>query len=396
MNNPSWTDSDATGSNPADAVDAANAVDAVHNDQAVPDDQDVNALAEHMPDFTPNPLVRAALIQTVISARLPGKLLREPRVDQPVIVDAGPDETGYADRVRLLAYVTMQTATETSNGTSNGTSDEASDQTSNETSRGLVVVLHGWEGSSDAAFSLILMSHLLEAGYDVVRLNLRDHGPRYHVEPHALNPGIFLGTLLAESHQAVQTVAAWSRGKPVYVVGPSMGGNFVLRMAVRHATHPIPNLRRVIAVSPALDPGDAIDQIDSHWYLQAYFRPRWLRSLRTKQSLFPHLYTFDDMLGERSLRRITERLVKRYTHYADADDYFSRYTVTAQDIAHIAVPTTVLSAADDPVCRPTTMEAWPQQPHLKPVLLPYGGHVGFVDIWPIQHRLPDFILAELT
>lgn len=326
-------------------------------------------------DFAPNPLVRPALLQTVLSARLPDKIAQAPATEYPVIVEAGPDETGYASGTRLLVYLSMQQMCAES--------------------RGLVITLHGWEGCSHAVFGLTLMDRLLDAGYDVARLNLRDHGPGYHVDPRALNPGVFLGTLLDESHRAVQSIAAWSDGKPVYLVGPSMGGNFVLRMAARHTTHPIPNLRRVLSISPALDPGDATDQIDAHWYLSTYFRGRWIKSLRSKQSLFPQLYDFESILGERSLRQITDWLIKRYTRYSGADEYFAHYAVTPRHIGMISVPTTVLTAADDPVCRPSAMQGWPEQPDLNVAILPYGGHVGFVDIWPIQHRLPDLILAEM-
>ena len=40
----------------------------------------------------------------------------------------------------------------------------------------LVLLLHGWEGSADAPYILSLGQDLFDAGADVVRLNLRDHG----------------------------------------------------------------------------------------------------------------------------------------------------------------------------------------------------------------------------
>ncbi len=50
-------------------------------------------------------------------------------------------------------------------------------------STGLPVVLnHGWEGSAESLYVLSLAQRLFEQGFDVVRLNLRDHG-----ETHQLN-----------------------------------------------------------------------------------------------------------------------------------------------------------------------------------------------------------------
>src|SRR3954464_6385974 len=47
-------------------------------------------------------------------------------------------------------------------------------------SAGIVVLVHGWEGSSDSLYMLSLAQTLFNAGYEVVRLNLRDHGSTHH------------------------------------------------------------------------------------------------------------------------------------------------------------------------------------------------------------------------
>ncbi|KLD70829.1 alpha/beta hydrolase, partial [Xanthomonas hyacinthi DSM 19077] len=43
-------------------------------------------------------------------------------------------------------------------------------------SRGLAILFHGWEGSVDSTYVLQTGSRLLEDGWDVFRLNFRDHG----------------------------------------------------------------------------------------------------------------------------------------------------------------------------------------------------------------------------
>jgi uncharacterized protein len=49
-----------------------------------------------------------------------------------------------------------------------------------------VVLMHGWEGSAASLYVLSLAQRLFEQGFDVVRLNLRDHG-----ETHQLNRELF-------------------------------------------------------------------------------------------------------------------------------------------------------------------------------------------------------------
>ena len=325
--------------------------------------------------FRPSPLVRGSKIQTFASSYPVGQSGQTLPGEQVVVLDAGVDETGFDDGARLVGYYNRRTT--------------------EDASKGLVISLHGWEGCSHSAHNLILGTRLLAEGYDLFRLNLRDHGPGYHVDAHALNQGLFLGTLLAETHCAVQRVAAWAGDTPVYLVGPSMGGNFVLRMAVRHGTDPIANLRRVVAVSPAVNPARATDRIDAQLMFRRYFRRRWLGSVLAKERLFPHLYVFEPLIKISHLRAMTEWLVRRYSLYENADDYFNRYAVLGDALVGLTVPTTILTAADDPVIAVEDIEALSPSPMLDVKIEQFGGHVGFIDVWPLRHLLPEMVLAEL-
>jgi len=62
----------------------------------------------------------------------------------------------------------------------------------------LVVLVHGWEGSHTSSYMKSMTASLLEAGLDVVRLNLRDHGDTHH-----LNKDIFNSTMLEEVINAI-------------------------------------------------------------------------------------------------------------------------------------------------------------------------------------------------
>ncbi len=179
--------------------------------------------------------------------------------------------------------------------------------------KGLVVLLHGWEGSIDSTYMLCTGRALYRRGYEVFRLNFRDHGRSHH-----LNRGIFYAVLLDEVFEAVTQVAAAAAGLNVFLAGFSLGGNFALRIARRCATHPIPNLRQVVAVSAALDPEVSTARADRHPLIRRYFLKKWRRSLAIKQQLFPDLYDFSDILRLQTLRAITDALVERYSHYPSA------------------------------------------------------------------------------
>ena len=100
--------------------------------------------------------------------------------------------------------------------------------------RGLIILIHGWEGSSDSTYVLSTGRFLFRRGYDIFRLNLRDHGRSHH-----LNRELFHGALTDETAQAVGNVARLLPDRPCYLIGFSLGGNFVLRIALRRkATDP--------------------------------------------------------------------------------------------------------------------------------------------------------------
>jgi len=80
---------------------------------------------------------------------------------------------------------------------------------------------------------------------------------------------------------------SWLDRQPVFLIGSSMGGNFVLRLGIRHGTHPIPNLALVVAVNPAIHPQHSTSVVDERGTYRRFFRRRWLRSLLMKQRLFP-------------------------------------------------------------------------------------------------------------
>ena len=207
--------------------------------------------------------------------------------------------------------------------------------------RGLAVLLPGWEGSIDSTYMLCTGRALYRRGYEVFRLNFRDHGRSHH-----LNRGIFYAVLLEEVFEAVSLVAAAAAELNVFLAGFSLGGNFALRIARRCATHPIPNLRQVVAVSAALDPEVSTDRADRHPMIRRYFLKKWRRSLAIKQQLFPDLYDFSDIQRLQTLREITDALIERYSHYPSARAYFRDYTLTGDALRSIAVPTALLTAQD--------------------------------------------------
>ena len=153
-----------------------------------------------------------------------------------------------------------------------------------ERARGLVVLLHGWEGSVHSTYVLNTGARLLQEGFDVFRLNFRDHGDTHH-----LNRDLFHSCRLDEVLGAVRAVQAQYPATPLALAGFSLGGNFALRVAL-HAAEGGIDLRYVIAVCPVIDPGSGLFGLEhAPFFYHSYFVHKWRRSLRRKQALFPEV-----------------------------------------------------------------------------------------------------------
>jgi predicted alpha/beta-fold hydrolase len=328
---------------------------------------------------TPFPLrpLAAPDIQTILARHTPRSVELVRRTEQPMILDAGPDETGKDPngQVRLHGYYNRSPL--------------------EIPCRGLVAVLHGWEGSSHAAYSLVFADNLLRAGFDVFRLNLRDHGPNLHIDPYRLNRGIFMGSLIHEAHHAVSQIALLARDAPFYILGPSLGGNFVLRMALLHAERPIANLRQVIAINPAVDPAKTLARIQSRPLYLRYFRKRWLQSLAAKSAAYPELYDIRKFDPKASLYELTEIFVREYTPFESVEAYFDSYTVRYDAFENLTVSTRIITAIDDAIVPVTDFYCFAPHPLLNIEIMPSGGHVGYMNLWPLRHVLPDLVLAHL-
>jgi predicted alpha/beta-fold hydrolase len=302
-------------------------------------------------DFHPPWWLKNPKLQSLLCSFRPGVAR-----DNPL---SGPDGATILEvdgRVRLLGFVSRQTQ---------------------QPGKGLVILLHGWEGSAASTYMLSTGRFLYRAGYDVFRLNLRDHGDTHH-----LNRGIFRASKLNEVHQAVTRAAALADGRPVFLAGFSLGGNFVLRLARRAAVKPIPGLRMAAAISPLVNPAKSTAAIDSIRLFRTYFMRKWRRSLAKKQALFPERYDFGPVLAEKSIWAMSETIIDLFGQFNSLDRYFQTYTLTADQIREIEPPLLIITAQDDPVIPFEDFSGLDDSGTRRLIAPAHGGHAGFIYGFP--------------
>ncbi|MEJ5208692.1 alpha/beta fold hydrolase [Denitratimonas sp. CY0512] len=256
--------------------------------------------------------------------------------------------------------------------------------------RGLVVLLHGWEGRVDSNYVLHTGARLLDAGFDVFRLHFRDHG-----DTHGLNPGLFHSCLIDEVVGAIGDLAQRVPQRALLLAGYSLGGNFALRVALQAPQAGLP-LLHAAAVCPVISPRAGMLAIESApWFYQQYFMLKWTRSLRRKQALYPDAFQFarEDFRG--GVRGLTRTLVERHTDFGTVENYLDGYSIEGERLAALSVPVSILTAADDPIIPVEDFHRLRLPAHAHLEIAGCGGHCGFIQNYRLHGFAEDWIATRL-
>jgi predicted alpha/beta-fold hydrolase len=320
-------------------------------------------------DFLPPWPLRSGHIQTMLSSSgirrqlLPKRAHRVQEGAQEVLVDVGRGD-------RLSGRFTAQ-------------------NTGRE-SRGLAILFHGWEGSVDSTYVLQTGSRLLEEGWDVFRLNFRDHG-----DSHGLNEALFHSCRIDEVVTALGEIVRMFPAKAVAVAGFSLGGNFALRAAMMAPSQGV-RLDYVLAVCPIIDPGEGLFSLESEapWFYRAYFMRKWRRSLQLKQQAFPHATYFELDELRQNMRDLTRSLVLRHTDFGSLEAYLDGYSVAGDRLMDLHLPATILTSRDDPVIPVAAFDQLRVPPNVELDISAYGGHCGFIRDYGMTSFTDDYIAAR--
>jgi hypothetical protein len=134
-----------------------------------------------------------------------------------------------------------------------------------------------------------------------------------------------------------------------------------------------------------LDPDKATDRIDDSRLILRYFLKKWRRSLSIKQRLYPDRYDFSSLMNIDNIRAMTELLLADHSSYQSAKAYFKGYSVRNGDMAGIHVPTTIITAKDDPIIPVEDFyKLENSSPAVRLSIQPYGGHNGFLEGWRLN------------
>jgi predicted alpha/beta-fold hydrolase len=267
--------------------------------------------------------------------------------------------------------------------------------------RPTAIIVHGLEGSSDSQYVVGNSNKLWRAGCNVVRMNMRNCGGT-----EALSPTLYHSGLSQDVFVVMNFFVERYGLRSMSLIGYSMGGNLVLKLAGELGTTAPAVLRSVIGVSPAVDlqpSADALHLPQNRLYELKFLR-NLLRRFRRKAMLFPQAYDRNRATGIRSLREFDDRITALYSGFTSADDYYDR-AAAARVLDRIAVPSLVLHALDDPFVRLSaeSRDKIKANPSITLMESKNGGHCAFLaqaddalgyDGYWAEHTLLRFLLSH--
>ena len=239
-----------------------------------------------------------------------------------------------------------------------------------------LVLVHGLEGSSESAYMLSTAFKAYRVGFNVLRLNMRNCGNTEH-----LTPTLYHSGMSGDLRAVVAELITRDRLPHISLVGVSMGGNLVLKLAGEYGEAVPHEVASICAISPSLDLSACADAIErrSNWIYQQTFVRSLRRRIRRKKRLYPELYDTRELRRVRTIRSFDERYTALHCGYANAADYYTRASALPL-IPRIHVPTLIIHAQDDPFI-PFASFLHPSlaaNPYLLLITPLHGGHVGFV------------------
>jgi predicted alpha/beta-fold hydrolase len=325
----------------------------------------------HPSEFRPRRLLRNGHLQTIL-----GNFLR--RVDAlpaavPYLVEVMPAE-GDRPASQVLCHCHFQ-------------SEDV------RATRPTAIIVHGLEGSSNSQYVVGNANKLWRAGCNIIRMNMRTCGGTER-----LSPTLYHSGLSGDVEAVMRFFLAREGFESLALIGYSMGGNLVMKLAGDLGAAAPPQLKSVLGVSPAIDLGVSADAL--HEPLNRVYEMKFLRSLtarfRRKAASFPAIYDPRRADGLRSLRDFDERVTAFYAGFTGADDYYYR-AASARVVDRIAIPALVLHAMDDPFVRmtPESRGKLLANPCVTLIEPAHGGHCAFLaDADP--ERGDDGYWAEAT
>lgn len=243
-----------------------------------------------------------------------------------------------------------------------------------------VILAHGLEGSSESGYMLSMACALVGDGYAVHRCNMRGCGPasqqprRWHRD-HNYHSGQ-TGDLRSFARHLKS-----ASGLPIYLVGFSLGGNVVLKLAGELGEEGGELLAGVCSVCAPIDLAACVRKTmePGNIFYERRFVSRLKERVHARNPEAPDLFPMEHLPKIHTIWDFDDYYTARIFGFGTAENYY-RTQSSNQFLNAIRIPTLAIYAEDDPMI-PSSMydlAVFDSNPYLQRIRVPHGGHLGFL------------------
>jgi len=249
---------------------------------------------------------------------------------------------------------------------------------------GEIVMVHGLEGSGRAVYINSVSGAALRAGFAVNRFHMRTCGGTERLCRTLYHAGL-TSDLLA----VLRELCDEGRG-PVFLVGFSLGGNVVVKLAGELGESGPALLRGVCAVSAPLDLAACARRAaepDNRVYDRRFVR-RMRQRLRATGR-----YSAQDYAGLNSVMAIDDRITAPSFGFGNAENYY-RTQSALRFLEGLRVPVLLIQSKDDTLVPFEIFDAPAVRanPWIELAATEHGGHLGFLGRRPHRFWLDEAIM----
>ncbi|MEN9448455.1 MAG: hypothetical protein RJA25_1745 [Bacteroidota bacterium] len=248
----------------------------------------------------------------------------------------------------------------------------------------LIIISHGFEGSSERVYAKGLTKILNANNFDVCAWNFRGCSGEDNLQLYSYHSG-----KTDDLDWVVQHILKTKSYNELYMIGISMGGNMTMKYLGEEKWDSAQKIISAVTVSVPIHYETSFKHLIKGWnrVYEYRFTKQVKNKVAQKQHKFPNEMNYKHILESKNLWEFTERCTVPLHGFKNIEDYNKKVQASTY-IKNIQTPTLLINADNDPLltkeCYPIQLAKHSKYFHLE---IPIGGgHVGFCEDIKEEHN----------
>lgn len=236
-----------------------------------------------------------------------------------------------------------------------------------------VLMIHGYSGSHKSPYLIRMTKKLAKLGIRSIRLNMRGCGSgRGHAKK------LYHGGISEDVLSTLKMIKQTTPDSPIVLIGFSIGGNIILKLAGELQDTAHQYISRIIAINPPMDLHESAKRLSmkrSRFYQRMFLH--YLRSeIDYRNTHFDDL-KMTEVPKQMSVYDLDEKYIIPQWGFSNVLDYYKTCS-SKYYISRIEVPCHILLSKDDPIIDYQTLDDIDLPKNVDVHTTEEGGHLGFL------------------